>query len=388
MRVLTRYLLRAHLGPFLFAFCALTGLVLVNGVVRRLAELSSKGLPPRVLGEFFLLSLPPVVALTVPMSVLVAVLHTFSQLAAENEITALRASGVDLRRLVLPLLATASLVTGGMLWFNDRVLPQTNQRLGQLLVDVARASPLLAFREQTLNPIQTPEGWAYLQARSIEAGSGRMRDVAIFDSREPGVGRTIYADSGRMALDRGRTDLVLHLYDGEMRRLAFERPQEFQQLGFAHYRMRMPGVAQRLQRTESDYRDDRSMDIVMMRERIGELRAELPRDPAQREFTRMQIRSLQVEIHKKYSIAAATLIFVLVGVPLALRFPQGGIAVVVVLSLPIFTLYYLGLEGGESLADAGYVSPVLAMWIVNLLMGVGGVAALTRLGRESWSRRG
>jgi lipopolysaccharide export system permease protein len=388
MSILTRYLLRAHLGPFCFAFLALTGVMLVNTVVRRLAELSGKGIPAEVLGEFFLLSLPPVVALTLPMSVLVAVLYTFAQLAAENEITALRASGVDLRRMGLPLLAAAGMITGGMVWFNDRVLPETNQRLATLIADLARTSPLLAFREQALNPIRTPEGTAYLQARRIEVGSGRLRDVAIFDAREPNTGRTIYADSGRMALDRGRTVLHLTLYDGHMRRLDFARPEEFQRLGFHSYRMRMPDVAQRLQRTESDRRDDRSMTVAMMRARIDTLRAEVGRPAPETDFQRRQIRALQVEIHKKYSIAAATLIFVLLGVPLALRFPHGGLGMVISLSIPIFGLYYLGLEGGETLADAGYAPPALAMWIVNALLGTVGTALLLRLGRERSTARG
>ena len=111
MSILTRYLLRAQIGPLLFAFVALTGVVLINTLARSLADLAGKGLPARVFLEFFVLSLPANVALTLPMSVLVAVLYTFSQMAAENEITALRASGIDLRRLVLPLLGAAGTIS-------------------------------------------------------------------------------------------------------------------------------------------------------------------------------------------------------------------------------------------------------------------------------------
>src|SRR5690349_17041740 len=101
MKVLTRYLLRSHLAPFFFAFLALTGVVLINTLARELANLAGKGLDTEVFVEFFVLSLPANIALTLPMSVLVAVLYTFSQFAAENEITALKASGIDLRRMTL-----------------------------------------------------------------------------------------------------------------------------------------------------------------------------------------------------------------------------------------------------------------------------------------------
>ena len=113
MKVLTRYLLRSHVAPFFFAFLALTGVVLINTLAQQLANLAGKGLSTAVFVEFFVLSLPANIALTLPMAVLVAVLYTFSQFAAENEINALKASGIDLRRMVLPLLFAAATVSSG-----------------------------------------------------------------------------------------------------------------------------------------------------------------------------------------------------------------------------------------------------------------------------------
>ncbi|HEU0077056.1 MAG TPA: LptF/LptG family permease, partial [Longimicrobiaceae bacterium] len=134
MKILTRYLLRAHVGPFLFAFLALTGVITINTLARRLAELAGKGLPLDVVFRFFVLSLPATIALTFPMAVLVSVLYTFSQLTADNEVTALKASGIDLKRLLLPVFVAAALIAGGMVWFNDRVLPESNHRWSQLMV--------------------------------------------------------------------------------------------------------------------------------------------------------------------------------------------------------------------------------------------------------------
>ena len=98
MRILTRYLLRAHFGPFIFSLSVLTGLLLINTVARRFQDLAGKGLPLSIITEVFVLSIPYTLALTLPMSVLVAVLYVFSQLTADNEITALKASGVSLVR--------------------------------------------------------------------------------------------------------------------------------------------------------------------------------------------------------------------------------------------------------------------------------------------------
>src|SRR5262245_49848138 len=125
MKILTRYVLRVHLGPFLFALFAMTSLLFVNVLARRFAELAGKGLPMTVIGEVFALSLPHIIALTLPMAVLVAVLYSFSQLASDNEITALKASGVNLFSLVIPVLGASAVLAAFMVYFNDRILPET-----------------------------------------------------------------------------------------------------------------------------------------------------------------------------------------------------------------------------------------------------------------------
>ncbi|HET7273957.1 MAG TPA: LptF/LptG family permease [Longimicrobiaceae bacterium] len=406
MKVLTKYLLRSHIGPFLFAFVTLTGVILINTLAKEMAGLAGKGLSVRVLLEFFILSLPANIALTLPMSVLVAVLYTFSQLSAENEITALRASGIDLKRLIAPLLLVAGIIAGGMIWFNNSVLPASNFRWKQLMVDIAQTSPLLALQEQTINPIQTMDGMSrfYLQAGRIEPITGELTDVAIYDVSAPGIARTIYADSGTMAFNAARTDLVLTLYDGLVREMEFSQPQNFQTVAFKRQVRRMSGVASRLDRSAGmEYRSDREMTVGMMETRIDSLRTELreleleeagPTEIAppsaglrtsgeeRAENLTSRIREFQVEVQKKFSIAIATLVFVLIGVPLALRFPQGGIGMVIAASLIIFGIYYVGLIGGETLGDKGYVHPTVAMWAINVIFGVLGIIGIWRIGRE------
>src|SRR6195952_4969713 len=106
--------------------------MLLNFISRQFGELVGKGLPKEVIAEFFLLSIPFTVALTLPMSVLVAVLYAFSRLASENEVTALKASGVSPWRLVTPAIAWGVVMSLFLLAFNDQVLPRANHRLKTL----------------------------------------------------------------------------------------------------------------------------------------------------------------------------------------------------------------------------------------------------------------
>jgi lipopolysaccharide export system permease protein len=450
MTILTRYLIRAHLGPFLFAFFALTGVILINTLAKRLADLAGKGLPLDVVLEFFVLALPATVALTFPMAVLVAVLHTFSTMLAENEITALRASGVDLRRLLAPVLVGAGVIAGAMIWFNDRVLPEANHRWSQLILDISRKTPTFMLAEQTLNRISPQTGGKtyFIRAARIEAGTNRMWDVQIFDVSDPSRVQTVFADSGVAAFAPGGSDMILQLYHGHTREANPSEPGTFRRVYFERQVFGIQGVATQLARTDrpEGLRGDREMTIGMLQAQIDTLRgqraAELgslrdgalldlrlalgepaaagdsaaadtadaplpiglaaegdPRTRTRRTaemlsnagrnlaYVEENIRNYEVEIHKKYSIALASLVFVIVGAPLALRFGGGGIGMVIATSMLIFSLYYIGLIGGESLAGRGVVTPVFAMWVINALMLVLGVFGLATMGRETSTAR-
>jgi lipopolysaccharide export system permease protein len=429
VKTLTRYLLRVHLAPFVFALFALTSLLFVNTIARRFPELAGKGLSARVILEVCALSIPHIIALTLPMAVLVSVLYAFSQLAADNEITALKASGVNLRSLLIPPLGAGLVIAAFMVYFNDRILPETNHALKVLLTDISRKSPTLQLKEQVINPIQTGNGRSgyYLQATHIDPLTNKLRDVVIYDLSVSGRDRTVYADSGKMAFNREQTDLFLTLYDGSMTEEKQMAPQQFQRVFFQQQMMMLEGVGNVLQRTQEDaYRSDREMSLNMLTAAVDTARTEI--ETLQREADKFGIKAVnevmrsggventgsqlrvaaaelrmlgvrtnaaqlrineyQVEWHKKWAIPFACLVFVLIGAPLAVRFPRGGPGMVIAISLAVFGIYYMSLIGGESLGDKGKVAPFWGPWAPNFLFLLLSVWGLVRIGRETASARG
>ena len=179
MRILTKYVLREHIGPLVFALSALTTLLLLNQVAKQFGNLVGKGLSWGVIGEFFLLTLPFIIAMTLPMAVLVAVLFAFSRFSAENEVTALRASGVSMMTLVRPVLIAGVLTALANLLFNDQVLPRANHRLRSLQTDIARKKPTFALRAQVINEVMPGPA---LPARR-PPGRGDERDARGDDLR-------------------------------------------------------------------------------------------------------------------------------------------------------------------------------------------------------------
>lgn len=457
MAVLTRYLVRAHLGPFVFSLSAITGLIFLNAVAQRIDSLVGKGLSWAVIVEFLVLSLPHTVALSLPMAVLVAVLYAFSELTEHNEIMAMSAGGIRPTRVLVPLLGMGAVATMGMLYFNDAVLPEANHRLKNLLMDIGRKSPTFELKEQVVNEIRTEAGMGhyFLTAARIDAGTNTLEDVTIFDRNNAIRQRTTYAARGVMAFNPERTDLYLTLYDGEVREVQQDREGGFQHTFFASQVIPLRGVGDELTRrmggvdrgdremtfdmlleaaVERDLEQDvvrrrnkdRAMEAVRLalgrpttedapslavfRETLDASRAYvdagdnptlLSRDPVTQSVvvgTRThaaQIRSLQetanryrVELHKKWAIAFACLVFAVLGPPLALRFPRGGVGMVVAASTGIFAVYWMGLIGGESLADRRIADPMLSMWVPNLVFLLGGAVLVSRMGRAGSTVRG
>jgi len=103
---------------------------------------------------------------------------------------------------------------------------------------------------------------------------------------------------------------------------------------------------------------------------------------------RSSIADFQVEIHKKFALAVACFIFVMLGAPIALRFPRGGVGLTIGVSLFVFALYYVGLIAGESLAKHEIVPAAISMWSANGIFGIVALVLLVRMGRESGSARG
>ena len=482
MKIIGRYVLKEHVGPFVFASTALTSLMLLQYIAKKFGELVGKGLPTAVITEFLMLSIPFTVAMTLPMAVLVAVLYAFSRLAAESEINAMKASGISMRTVLMPVLFGGIAMSLVMVAFNDQVLPRSNHRLAVLQLDIFRTKPTFALREQVLNTIK--EGQLYLRAGDLDEGSSKMKDVVIYDLSDPLRRRTIQADSGDLKLTN-RTDLTLLLYSGFMQEVPNNKPEELTRMFFRVNRKRVSGVFSGFQESETGTisKGDREMSVCEMQTRLNradyeariaryelellehdngnakgarpttpkprkwqglggaycrivglmsvkKAQAQTPQRPARVDSARrvapppsgsqnavrqpvqkfntndpmmhsrrQEINSridqakrdrnrYDVEIQKKFSLAAACVIFVLIGAPIALRFPRGGVGLVIGVSFAIFGLYYVGLIGGESLADKGYLPPWVAMWAANLVLLVAGLALASQMGRETTTSRG
>ena len=241
----------------------MTGIMLVNQIARRLRDLVGKGLPWNVITEVFGLSIPFIVARTLPMAVLVAVLYTMGRLTVDNELTAMRAGGISLGAVVRPLLIAGTLVAGLAFVFSDQVLPRSNHRLRTLLTDINRTKPTFGIEEQIINEVQRAR--VFLRAGTVDDATHTLRDVTIVDISDHNRKRITYADSAYLAFTPGQEDLVLTLFDGVMHETDRVESENFQIADFDRDRVLVKGVAGNFSRTLDDgYKGDREMGVCEM----------------------------------------------------------------------------------------------------------------------------
>jgi len=370
---LSRYILREHLAPFIYSLALIVFLFILNFAFQMLGKILGKGLPTALILEFFLYNIAWILSMAVPMAALIATLMAFGRLAGDHEITAMKAGGVGLWRLALPLLVAGALLTGGLMAYNNWVLPDFNYKSNLLRRTIFRKAPTLQM-EDGLFLFDVPG--LVVHAKSVDHGTRRMKGVTIFEEGERGVHQTILADSAQLVLDEEQGEFLLTLHDGQIHRRDWNEPGRYAVLDYRRSDLRVDARNMLLQRQETKYRNDREQTAQQMLERVKRWREQDPVRNARK------IRSYEVEIHKKFALPAAILTFVLIGVPLGVRSGRGGIGMSGSLSVLFFLVYWIFLIGGEDLADRGFLSPVVAMWTPNLVMLLVGLWLMRSAVRE------
>ena len=265
--ILSKHILRQHIGPFLFGLFIVTLLFMLNLVFKELGRILSKGLGLWVIVEFFALNLAWIVALAVPMAVLMASLMAFGQLSADNEITAVKAGGISLYRITLPVLLVAAGLSVFLIWFNNEVLPDSNHRLRLLARDIAIKKPTV-----NLEP-----GYLYHDIPNLsirvdhlveQQNLSRVKNVLIYDKNDPEMSKTVVAERGDIFVNESTGLLQITLYDGEIHEINNENLANYTLVQFQKYALTIPIPNMVLQRSESGYRGDREQSAKMMRQEI------------------------------------------------------------------------------------------------------------------------
>jgi lipopolysaccharide export system permease protein len=318
-----------------------------------------------------------------------------------------------------------------MIWFNNHVLPDFNHRARLLTADIYRKKPTINLEAGVIYR-DLPDYTLRVQHLVEKADTALVDSVFIDDNSDPNSSKVIFAKRGTIVFNNDSEMLFLTLYDGEMHELDLQKMEQYRKLAFPKQVISIPVPGMALERSDSQARGDREKSAETMLKEIAENHKQIdqytknlqqqiadhfqrylpaPADtaagstsprpitlgqndrwPVERTISdhlRMQQQvsgelnaikhiqrhngSLMVEVHKKYSIPVACIVFVLIGAPLGIMARRGSLAMAGGISFAFFLLFWAALIGGEELADKELLSPFLAMWSADILVGIAGV---------------
>ncbi len=405
MKILSRYILNEHTGPFFLSIIVITFVMLLDRILDLLNLVITKHLGLLTIVEVFGLSLPFMLALSIPMSVLVGTIIAFGRLASDNEITALKSNGINIYTMMKPVILLAILLSLFMVYFNNHILPDSNYKLKNLLIKIHARRPASELKPGIFTKMRFYN--FYFHDKDEE--TGLMNQVVIYDRNDRKIPRSIIAKKGEIEFYNGGNSLIATLYDGEIHERAEENPDEYTTISFKKYKIDIPDLGVKVSRERTAHRGDREMSSKDMKEKIAQLdrkrqakiddlhkyqkqfeaKSTDKNKTNQRDSRRakhliklrkQRIKSIttdiyryQVEIEKKYSIAFACLVFIMIGAPIGMMTRTHSIGVGFAISTIIFVIYYVSLYGGEELADRMIISPFIGMWISNIIFSIIGI---------------
>jgi lipopolysaccharide export system permease protein len=358
MRLLDKYIGRevgSHailgLAVFTFVFFVPQLVRLMDLVVRHSGGVFTVAL-------IFLCSLTPVLAFTIPMAVLVGVLIGLGRLSADSEIVALHASGISLRRLLVPIGFVALGCSLGTLvltfWLSPAAI-RTLQRLEErlLLTQAPYAIQPRVFNEQV------PHFILYVQ--DVEAAATRWRGVFLASSGPAATTNVTIAQDAQVVANAGNNKFELHLGSGSTHEYDPRAPQ--------HYNVTTFGQSEIPVEISSPVEGPKNVAVSDSERSISALLAE--KGP--------HWRDARVEFHRRIAFPAACLVFALLGVPIGVRPRRGGRAAGLILTLVLIGGYYFLFVTGAHMAQQGSVAPWAGIWAGNIAGLILGMIFLRRI---------
>ncbi len=238
MKILRNYFLKEFVGPLFLTLGVLSFVMALVGNLKKIADLViNRGVDIASVLKLFLLMTPYIVTYALPVAILTAVLISLGRLSSDNEIVAIRASGINLFSLILPLLIVSIILSLLLVIFNDRIASSAHYIYRKTLLEIGIKNPTAAFEEGVfINSFQKYILFIY----HVDQKKNKLRNVRIYEPQgEDKPTRTIIAKSGEFIAVPGKDVVKLKLLDGTSDEPDPENPTNFYKLNFKTYFMNL-----------------------------------------------------------------------------------------------------------------------------------------------------
>ena len=356
MKIIDRYILKEFLPPFALGLLLFTFVLLTNKIYKLTDLMVNKGVSLIDIIKLISYIMPSFLTLTIPMAVLLGALVAFGRLSTDGEVTALKASGLPFRRMVAPVAAisvVAALVTG---YFSLYLGPEKARTFKKDLFLIAKNSAFVNVEEEVFN--DSIKGMI-IYAHKMTAPN-EMEGVFISDERDPKQPYVIIARKGIIDVDLSTGLANLKLFQGSMHKKG-DKPGSYQEMDFDTNSLSI-NLYEKYFNDDGDKKTKREMSLAELREVARQMEVQGSND-----------NPLLTEYYKRFTVPLACIIFAIAGPPLGLFSRRSGKSSGITIALAIFAVYYVIMKGGENLASAGRLNPLVAALLPNVVIGALGV---------------
>ena len=396
--VVDRLVIREVVPPTILGFITYTFLVIMRGIYSLIEQVLVRGLSLADAGKVLLITIPHVIILTIPMSFLFGVLLAVGRMNADNELVALQAGGIPIRRLLRPIVILGLLLTAlnGYLYLD--VIPRSSRDLRELKVRLFASAKNLGRIDPGVFHEEIPNVLLYV--KEVDKDTGEWRDILFFDSSSPGEERLTLAKRGQM-VTAGLPEMVdANLTSGE--------PPEMEQWirledVVTHQFMRAEPETYRVNRNRSQlirpitegqgkvrYRlsiGERNTGDLVSIVRGGTVEG-ADAEAKSEEDRVLRRRMASIELNKRLAIPFACTVFAFLALPLGVGARSGGRGRGFVVSIGVVLTYYLVGNQGEMLAIEGRVPPWVGIWLPNIVLMIVAIVLMRRMSRWLGEREG
>jgi len=356
-----RYITREIAVPTLLGLVIFTFVLLMGRILKLVELVINKGVPFLETAKLFCYLLPAFLVITLPLAFLLGVLLGFGRLSADSEIVALKSSGVGVYRMIKPVIGLGLLVALATAMLTLLIEPASNTSFRNQVFQIASSRASIGIQARVFN--DEFDG-LLLYANELDERRGVMEGVFISDERVGKTPSVIMAERGRVLSDRENRILTLRLENGTIHRKPSSGDRDaYQVIGFTTYDINL-NMGHDLTTIENRNRKENELSLAELRQ----MRSEAETDSDRRSFT--------VELHRRFILPLAPLVFALIGVPLGIQSHRSGRGGGFAIALVIFLAYYLLLSFAETLAVEAGIAPLPIMWTPTLLFSAAGLYLL------------
>lgn len=364
MRIIRNYLLKEMAGPFLLSLLVSTMILATGHIVQVTDLIINKGVSVFYVVSLFLLFMPWLLTFTIPISMLSATLLAFGRLAGDNEIIALKANGLSLPKISGPVLIVGLLVSLLCVPLNDRLLPESGYRARKLIKEIGIRNPLAL-----LEPGVFIKGFRNYIIFIYNIDRNLLRNIRIYQPQAGKPTRTIVAEEGEIITDPDKNFIKLKLKHGSADESLPQDPENFYKLVFDTYYMKL------------DLRDAIDHEVIQKKPREMTIR-ELKGEIRKLEKDNISATPLRIEIHNKIALAFSNVIFVLLGIPIALNTHRREKSINFALTMGLFLIYWGIMLGGVACVIRNIVPPWAGIWAANSVLFLVGAGLFVKLARK------